>query len=47
MSEILSIIIPVYNQENLIERCLDSIFFGLCSKTEKLVEVICIDDGFY
>lgn len=45
MSKILSIIIPVYNQENLIERCIDSIFFGLSRRTEKLVEVICIDDG--
>ncbi len=38
---ILSIIIPVYNTENYIEQCLNSI---LCQKVENY-EIICINDG--
>ena len=42
LGPILSIIIPVYNAELYIERCLKSI---LCSQ-ECRFEVIVIDDGF-
>lgn len=38
----ISVIIPVYNDENYIERCLDSVVFN----TDKILyEVICVDDG--
>lgn len=36
-----SIIVPVYNVENYLERCLDS----LVNQTLSEVEIICIDDG--
>lgn len=36
----ISIIIPVYNSENFLRKCLDSI----CNQTLKDVEIICIDD---
>lgn len=37
----ISIIIPIYNLENYIGRCLDSVI----SQTYKDLEIICIDDG--
>lgn len=37
----LSVIIPIYNAEKYIPRCLDSI----CGQTYKNMEIICIDDG--
>ena len=37
----LSVIIPVYNVENYLRECLDSI----TSQTVKDIEIICIDDG--
>lgn len=37
----LSAVIPVYNAENTIERCLDSIFHPFINE----IEVICVDDG--
>ena len=40
-SPILSVIIPVYNTEQYIARCLDSVL----SQSYKNIEVICIDDG--
>ena len=42
MDRLLSIIIPVYNVEGFIERCLDSI---LCGNDSKDYEVILVDDG--
>lgn len=36
-----SIIIPVYNTENYLKQCLDSII----TQTIDLFEIICIDDG--
>ncbi len=36
-----SIIVPVYNTENELERCLDSI----CSQTYRKLEIICVNDG--
>ena len=39
----LSIIIPVYNMEKYIEKCLGSIFTN--RNIDKEFEVICIDDG--
>lgn len=36
-----SVIIPVYNVENLLPRCLDS----LIAQTLKEIEIICVDDG--
>lgn len=42
MSSLLSIILPVYNVENYIERCLRSI----CSQPEAaIIEIIIVDDG--
>lgn len=41
MNDLLSIIIPIYNQENNLERCLDSIV----NQSYKNLEVIMIDDG--
>lgn len=35
-----SVIIPVYNAKNYLERCLDSV----CNQTLKDIEIICIDD---
>ncbi|MFT5212237.1 MAG: glycosyltransferase involved in cell wall biosynthesis [Flavobacterium sp.] len=41
MNYILSIIIPVYNTENYVEECFDSVF----SQISDVVEIIIIDDG--
>ena len=38
---LVSVIIPAYNVEKEIQRCLDSVF----SQTLKSVEIICVDDG--
>ncbi|MDE6568559.1 MAG: glycosyltransferase [Lachnospiraceae bacterium] len=37
----ISVIIPIYNMENYLKECLDSILF----QTLKEIEVICVDDG--
>lgn len=36
-----SVILPVYNEEQYLQQCLDSI----CTQTLKEIEIICIDDG--
>lgn len=41
MEPVVSIIVPVYNAENYLCRCLDS----LCSQTLKEIEIICVNDG--
>ena len=41
MKPFISVIIPVYNCERYLERCLDSVF----SQDYSNYEVICIDDG--
>ena len=38
---LVSIIVPVYNREKFLTRCLDS----LINQTLKDIEIICIDDG--
>ena len=37
----ISVIVPVYNAQNYIERCLDSII----AQTYSELEIICVDDG--
>ncbi|MBR6327686.1 MAG: glycosyltransferase family 2 protein, partial [Alphaproteobacteria bacterium] len=37
----ISVIMPVYNVEKYLERCLSSI----CHQTYQNIEIICIDDG--
>lgn len=37
----ISVIVPVYNVERFLKRCLDSI----CNQTYRNLEIICIDDG--
>lgn len=37
----ISVILPVYNEEDYLEQCLDSI----CNQTLKEIEIICVDDG--
>ena len=39
--ELISVIIPIYNMENYLARCLDSV----CYNTYKNLEIICINDG--
>ena len=40
MSEI-SVIIPVYNVEDYLEKCLDSV----CNQSFQDIEIICVNDG--
>ena len=37
----LSVIIPIYNVEDYLKECLDSV----CNQTLTDIEIICIDDG--
>lgn len=41
MSQLITVIIPVYNVERYIRRCIDSI----CNQTYREIEIILIDDG--
>ena len=41
MEEIITIVVPIYNVEKYLKRCLDSI----CSQTYKNLEIILVDDG--
>lgn len=41
MEELISVIVPVYNVENYLEHCIDSIVF----QTYKNLEIILVDDG--
>ena len=41
MSELVSIIIPAYNTEQYIEKCIESVL----NQTYSDYELICIDDG--
>ena len=37
----ISVVIPVYNVENYIAKCLDSVL----SQSDETVEIICVNDG--
>lgn len=41
MKDLISVIIPVYNAEKYIERCL----YSVCQQTYRNLEIICINDG--
>ena len=41
MDEKISVIVPVYNVEKYLERCVESIF----KQTYKNIEIILVDDG--
>lgn len=41
MEALVTIIVPVCNVQNYLEKCLDSI----CGQTYTNIEIICIDDG--
>lgn len=41
MDDLISVIVPVYNMEHFLIRCLESI----CQNTYRNLEIICIDDG--
>lgn len=41
MDDLVSVIIPVYNAETYLERCLQSV----CKQTYRQLEIICINDG--
>lgn len=41
MNELISVIVPVYNVQNYIDKCIDSI----CSQTYRTLEIILVDDG--
>lgn len=43
--KILSIIIPLYNVQDYIAQCLDSIFCGLSEQDKHSIEIIAINDG--
>lgn len=40
-SPLISVIVPIYNMESLLPRCLDS----LAAQTLRDLEIICVDDG--
>ena len=40
-NELISVIIPVYNTEKYIDRCLESV----CNQTYRKLEIIIVDDG--
>ena len=41
MQKFISVIIPCYNVENYVARCLDSVI----NQTYKNLEIICVNDG--
>lgn len=41
MNPVVSVIIPVYNQEKYLRKCLDSV----CNQSLQNIEVICVNDG--
>ena len=41
MTPLISIVVPVYNAESSIRRCIDS----LLRQTYKNIEIICVNDG--
>ncbi len=44
-STALSVIIPIYNAESYLDRCLESINVQVAALSENTVEIICVDDG--
>jgi glycosyltransferase involved in cell wall biosynthesis len=41
----LSIIIPAYNAENVLEHCLNSLIYSLRNASDDEAEIICVNDG--
>ena len=41
MKKLISIVLPIYNVENYIEKCMESVL----NQTYKNIEIILVDDG--